>query len=75
MKSTTHEEQKNKRETRCLDAFNLNVWMFVCLETRGKQDTVSWNAMIASCAKHGHGQEALQLSSQMYRLNVKLDHF
>lgn len=40
-----------------------------------ERDTVSWNAMIASYAKHGYDEEALKLFCRMYRLNMKLDHF
>eukprot|EP00249_Psilotum_nudum_P015985 c25607_g15_i1 orf=2-343(+) len=39
-----------------------------------KRDLVSWNAMMAGYAQHGHGKEALMLFEQMKRDGMKLGH-
>ncbi|XP_071690602.1 pentatricopeptide repeat-containing protein At2g03880, mitochondrial-like [Rutidosis leptorrhynchoides] len=38
-------------------------------------DYVSWNAMVAANAHHGHGEEALNTFSEMNRTGINLDHF
>eukprot|EP00253_Pinus_taeda_P021230 PITA_21230 len=39
-----------------------------------KRDLISWNAIIGGYGMHGHGDEALELFSQMQQTGVKLDH-
>eukprot|EP01018_Ginkgo_biloba_P036876 Gb_04828 [translate_table: standard] len=39
-----------------------------------KKDVVAWNAMIAGCAQHGYGKEALQLFDKMQESGVKPNH-
>eukprot|EP01018_Ginkgo_biloba_P027263 Gb_11025 [translate_table: standard] len=39
-----------------------------------ERDIVSWTAMIAACARHGHGKEALQFFEQMKLAGMKPDH-
>eukprot|EP01018_Ginkgo_biloba_P038350 Gb_00522 [translate_table: standard] len=39
-----------------------------------KRDVVSWNAMIAGCAQHGLGKEALKLFEQMQSTGMKPNH-
>eukprot|EP01018_Ginkgo_biloba_P030284 Gb_21439 [translate_table: standard] len=43
-------------------------------EKMSKRDLVSWNAMIAGYAMHGHGENALALFSQMKQTGMKPDH-
>eukprot|EP01018_Ginkgo_biloba_P035644 Gb_29805 [translate_table: standard] len=38
-----------------------------------KPDVVSWNAMIAGYAQHGHGKDALQLFEEMLQAGMKPD--
>eukprot|EP01018_Ginkgo_biloba_P007201 Gb_03579 [translate_table: standard] len=38
------------------------------------RDVVAWTAMIAGCAQHGCGEEALQLFEQMQQAGMKPDH-
>ncbi|KAF3787079.1 Pentatricopeptide repeat-containing protein [Nymphaea thermarum] len=38
-------------------------------------DIVSWNAVIAANARHGHGEDALKLFMQMHHAGLKLDRF
>eukprot|EP01018_Ginkgo_biloba_P035884 Gb_00601 [translate_table: standard] len=39
----------------------------------GERDVVSWNAMVAGRAQHGHGKEALQLFEQMLQAGIEPD--
>ncbi|KAH9294704.1 hypothetical protein KI387_038292 [Taxus chinensis] len=43
-------------------------------EKMAKQDIVSWNAMIAGFAHHGHGKKALELFEKMQLAGIKPDH-
>eukprot|EP01018_Ginkgo_biloba_P026883 Gb_14445 [translate_table: standard] len=38
------------------------------------RNIVSWNAIIAGCAQHGNGKEALQLFEQMQQAGMRPDH-
>eukprot|EP01018_Ginkgo_biloba_P028159 Gb_32965 [translate_table: standard] len=40
-----------------------------------ERDVVSWNAVIAGYAQHGHGKEALRLFERMQSLSIKPDEF
>eukprot|EP01018_Ginkgo_biloba_P007200 Gb_03578 [translate_table: standard] len=39
-----------------------------------ERNVISWNAMIAGCAQHGHGSHALQLFRQMQQIGMKPDY-
>ncbi|XP_010922365.1 pentatricopeptide repeat-containing protein At2g03880, mitochondrial isoform X1 [Elaeis guineensis] len=41
----------------------------------GNKTAVSWNAMIASKARHGHGEDALKLFMEMQHVGIALDQF
>ncbi|KAI9176822.1 hypothetical protein LWI28_007574 [Acer negundo] len=40
-----------------------------------KRNVYSWNSMISSSARHGYGDKALRLFSQMIQSGQRLDHF
>ncbi|KAI5079177.1 hypothetical protein GOP47_0006848 [Adiantum capillus-veneris] len=44
-----------------------------CFYNMRTHDTVSWNTIVSSYAKHGHGKDALKLVQQMKEEGFKLD--
>jgi len=44
-------------------------------EQMPERNVVSWTAMISTCSKNGHAEEALRLFYQMQRTGVQPDHF
>jgi pentatricopeptide repeat protein len=47
---------------------------FQTFDVMSERNVISWNAMIAGCAQHGCGKEALKLFAQMPQAGIEPDH-
>ncbi|KAH0453320.1 hypothetical protein IEQ34_017644 [Dendrobium chrysotoxum] len=52
--------------------FNSSDFIF---DQMSSKNVVSWNAMIASKAHHGHGEEAMKYLKEMFSAGIELDQF